>query len=134
MSILTFSFFSLVVQHKVLGSLQHPLLVTLLGVCPEALSFVYEYLPSGSVQDYLLRKNSLLPLTWNIRARACWIAEIATALSSYILAGRTGVGLAGEVRRAVSFGKLYSILDSSAGEWNSTVAHDWLNWDCNAAN
>jgi len=39
-----------------------------------------------------------------------------------ILTGRTPVGLAGEVRRAVSCGKLSSILDSSAGEWNCTAA------------
>ncbi|RDY09516.1 U-box domain-containing protein 33 [Mucuna pruriens] len=190
---------------QVLGSLQHPHLLTLLGVCPEAWSLVYEYLPNGSLQDYLSRKSSLLPLTWNIRAR--WIAEIATALcflhsskpetiihgglkletvlldsalsckicefgfsrlvkeeSLYLpsfrfstepegsvtytdpeyrrtgvltpksdiysfgliilqlLTGRTPVGLAGEVRRAVSCGELSSILDSSAGEWNSTAA------------
>ncbi|XP_027345004.1 U-box domain-containing protein 33-like isoform X3 [Abrus precatorius] len=189
---------------QVLGSVQHPHLVTLLGVCPGAWSLVYEYLPNGSLQDYLSRKGSLLPLTWNIRAR--WIAEIATTLcflhsskpetiihgdlkletvlldsalsckicefgfsrvvkeeSLYLpsfrfsnepkgsftytdpefqrtgvltpksdiysfgliilqlLTGRTPVGLAGEVRKAVSCGKLSSILDSSAGEWNSTM-------------
>jgi len=177
----------------------------LLGVCPEAWSFVYEYYPNGTLQDYLFRKGSLLPLTWSIRAR--WISEIARALCflhssrpetiihggltletvlldtglgcklcefgfsrlvkeeslslpsfhlstepkgsfSYtdpelqrtgvltpksdvysfgliilqILTGRTPVGLAGEVRRAVSCGKLSSILDSSAGEWNCTAA------------
>ncbi|KHN21956.1 U-box domain-containing protein 33 [Glycine soja] len=192
-------------EAQILGSLQHPHLVTLLGVCPEAWSFVYEYLPSGSLQDYLFRKSSFLPLTRNIRAQ--WIAEIATALcflhsskpetiihggltletvlldsalsckicefgfsrlvkeeSVYLpnfhfstepkgsftytdpefqrtgvltpksdiysfgiiilqlLTGRTPVGLVGEVRRAVSCGKLYPILDSSAGEWNSTMA------------
>ncbi|KAK7312471.1 hypothetical protein VNO77_36359 [Canavalia gladiata] len=190
---------------QVLGSLQHPHLLTLLGVCTEAWSFVYEYVPNGSLQDYLSRKSSLLPLAWNIRAR--WIAEIATALcflhsskpetiihgdlkletvlldsslsckicefgfsrlvkeeSLYLpifrfstepkgsftytdpefqrtgvltpksdiysfgliilqlLTGRTPVGLAGEVRKAVSCGKLLSILDSSGGEWHSTVA------------
>ncbi|KAK7262455.1 hypothetical protein RJT34_30028 [Clitoria ternatea] len=190
---------------QVLGSLQHPHLLTLLGVCPEAWSLVYEYLPNGSLQDYLFRKCSPLPLTWKIRAR--WIAEIATALcflhsckpetiihgdlkleivlldsslsckicefgfsrmvteeSLYLptfhfrtepkgsftytdpeyqrtgvltpksdiysfgliilqlLTGRTPVGLAGEVRRAISCGKLSSILDSSAGEWHSVVA------------
>ncbi|XP_047174561.1 U-box domain-containing protein 33-like isoform X1 [Vigna umbellata] len=190
---------------RILGSLQHPNLVTLLGVCPEAWSFVYDFYPNGTLQDYLFRKGSLLPLTWSIRAR--WVFEIARALCflhssrpetivhggltletvlldtalgckicefgfsrlvkeeslslpsfhlstepkgpfSYtdpelqrtgvltpksdvysfgliilqLLTSRTPVGLAGEVRRAVSCGKLSSILDSSAGEWNSTVA------------
>lgn len=192
-------------QVQVLGSLQHPHFLTLLGFCSEAWSLVYEYLPNGSLQDYLFRKSSLPPLTWNIRVR--WIAEIAKALCflhsskpetivhgdlkletvlldsalsckicefgfsrlvtdeslclpsfrfstepkgsfTYtdpefqrtgvlttksdiysfgliilqLLTGRTVVGLAGEVRKAVSCGKLSSILDSSAGEWHSTVA------------
>ncbi|XP_054811490.1 U-box domain-containing protein 33-like isoform X5 [Prosopis cineraria] len=190
---------------QVLGSLQHPHLLTLLGVCPEAWSLVYEYLPNGSLQD-LFRKNNNPSSTWNSRARM--IAEIASALcflhtskpktivhgnlkpetilldsalrckicgfgfcrllteeslyrpsfrfstepkgtSAYtdpelertgiltpksdiysfgliilqLLTGRTiPVGLAGEVRKAVSCGKLSSILDSSAGEWPPAVA------------
>ncbi|KAL2968612.1 hypothetical protein AAZX31_15G037600 [Glycine max] len=63
---------------QVLGSLQHPHLITLLGVCPEAWSIVYEYLPNGTLQDYLFRKSNNSPLTWNTRARM--IAEIASAL------------------------------------------------------
>ncbi|PON36720.1 Tyrosine-protein kinase [Parasponia andersonii] len=187
---------------KVLGKLQHPHLVTLLGVCPEAWSLVYEYLPNGSLQDHLFRKNNVL--TWEIRARI--IAEIASALCflhsskpekivhgdltprnilldsalsckicdfgicrlinednlhcpslrwtngpkgafSYTdpefqrigiltpksdaysfgliilqsLTRRSPVGLTGEVRKAVSSGKLASILDSSAGEWPTLV-------------
>ncbi|KAF5930872.1 hypothetical protein HYC85_031745 [Camellia sinensis] len=39
-----------------------------------------------------------------------------------LLTGRTPVGLAGEVRKAVSCGKLVSILDSSAGEWPNHVS------------
>ncbi|KAI9081867.1 hypothetical protein K1719_036129 [Acacia pycnantha] len=191
---------------QVLGSLQHPHLLTLLGVCPESWSLVYEYLPNGSLQDLLFRKNNNSILTWNSRARM--IAEIASALcflhtskpktivhgdlkpetilldsalsckicefgscrllteeslyrpsfrfsaelkrtSTYtdpefertgiltpksdiysfgliilqLLTGRTiPVGLAGEVRKAVSCGKLSSILDSSAGEWPPAVA------------
>ncbi|XP_028775756.1 U-box domain-containing protein 33 isoform X2 [Neltuma alba] len=191
---------------QVLGSLQHPHLLTLLGVCPEAWLLVYEYLPNGSLQDFLFRKNNNSALTWNSRSRM--IAEIASALcflhtskpktivhgnlkpetilldsalsckicdfgfcrllteeslyrpsfrfsselkstSTYtdpefertgiltpksdiysfgliilqLLTGRTiPVGLAGEVRKAVSCGKLCSILDSSAGEWPSVVA------------
>ncbi|KAK7257810.1 hypothetical protein RIF29_32049 [Crotalaria pallida] len=190
---------------QVLGSLQHPHLLTLLGFCPEAWSLVYEYLPNGSLKDYLFQKSSVSPLTWNTRARC--IAEIARALcflhsskpetiihgdlkletilldsalsckicefgfsrlvteesislSSFqlstepkcsftytdpefqrtgvltpksdvysfgliilqLLTGRTPVGLASEVRKAVSYGKLTSILDSSAGEWPLVVA------------
>ncbi|KAJ1406887.1 Zinc finger, RING/FYVE/PHD-type [Sesbania bispinosa] len=63
---------------QVLGSLQHPHLLTLLGVCPEAWSIVYEYLPNGTLQDYLFRKSNNSPLTWHARARM--IAEIASAL------------------------------------------------------
>ena len=176
--------------------------MTLLGVCPEAWSLVYEYLPNGSLQDHLFRKNNVL--TWEIRARI--IAEIASALcflhstkpekivhgdltprnilldkalsckicdfgicrlinednlycpslrwasgpkgaftytdpevqrigiltpksDSYsfgliilqLLTRRSPAGLAGEVRKAVSSGKLASILDSSAGEWPTFV-------------
>ncbi|XP_057955115.1 U-box domain-containing protein 33-like isoform X2 [Malania oleifera] len=39
-----------------------------------------------------------------------------------LLTGRRPVGLAGEVRKAVSCGKLESLLDSSAGEWPTFVA------------
>ncbi|XP_062084945.1 U-box domain-containing protein 33-like [Humulus lupulus] len=187
---------------KVLGKLQHPHLVTLLGVCPDAWSLVYEYLPNGSLQYHLSRKNNVL--TWKIRARI--IAEIASGLCflhsskpeiivhgdltprnilldsalsckicdfgicrminednlycpslrwskgpkgafSYtdpefqrigvltsksdaysfgliilqLLTNRSPVGLAGEVRKAVSSGKLPSMLDSSAGEWPNHV-------------
>ncbi|PNX99806.1 U-box domain-containing protein 33-like, partial [Trifolium pratense] len=192
---------------QILSSLQHPHLLTLLGVCPEAWSIVYEYLPNGTLQNYLFRKSNIIPLTWNIRTRM--IAEISSALcflhsfkpeaiihgdlkpetilldsslsckicefrfsrlgteeslyspsSSFrlstepkgaftytdpefqrtgvlttksdiysfgliilqLLTGRTPVGLAVLVRHAVSFGKLSSILDSSAGEWPLSVA------------
>ncbi|KAK7272071.1 hypothetical protein RJT34_28453 [Clitoria ternatea] len=63
---------------QVLSSLQHPHLITLLGFCPEAWSIVYEYLPNGTLHDYLFRKSNNSPLTWNTRARM--IAEIASAL------------------------------------------------------
>ncbi|KAL2332129.1 hypothetical protein Fmac_019710 [Flemingia macrophylla] len=63
---------------QVLGSIQHPHLITLLGFCPEAWSIVYEYVPNGTLQDYLFRKGNVSPLTWNTRARM--VAEIASAL------------------------------------------------------
>lgn len=192
------------VQAQVLIKLQHPHLVTLLGVCPEAWSLVYEYVP-GSLQDWLFRKTSVSTLNWKTRARI--VAEISSALCFFhsskpekivhgdlkpenilldsdlsckicdfgisrlvtedtlycpsfrrstepkgafpysdpeiqrtgvltpksdvyafgliilqILTGRKPVGLAGEVRKAVSCGKLESILDTSAGEWPMFVA------------
>ncbi|CAK7331562.1 unnamed protein product [Dovyalis caffra] len=189
---------------QVLGKLQHPHLVTLLGACPEAWSLVYEYLPNGSLQDRLFQKSNISPLTWQIRTRI--IAEISSALcflhsskpekiihgdlkpqnillnselsckicefgicrlvtedSLYcpsfhstepkgsfpytdpefprigvltpksdiyafgviilqLLTGKPPVGLIGEVRRTISYGKLASILDPSAGEWPMFVA------------
>ncbi|KAL5814511.1 hypothetical protein ACOSQ4_025152 [Xanthoceras sorbifolium] len=39
-----------------------------------------------------------------------------------LVTGRPPVGLAGEVRKAVSCGKLTSVLDSSAGDWPTFVA------------
>lgn len=190
---------------QVLGKLQHPHLVTLLGVCPEAWSLIYEYLPNGSLEDHLFRRSNVSPLPWKTRTRI--IAEIASALCflhcskpekivhgdlkpenialgtdlsckicefgicrlvteenlycpsfrrstepkgafTYtdpefqrigvltpksdvysfgliilqLLTGRPPAGLAAEVRKAVSCGKLASILDSSAGEWPTFVA------------
>ncbi|CAN1282882.1 U-box domain-containing protein 33 [Linum perenne] len=64
---------------QVLGKLQHPHLVTLLGASSEAWCLIYEYLPNGSLQDRLLSKSNNSSLTWNIRTRI--IAEIASALS-----------------------------------------------------
>lgn len=61
----------------VLNKLRHPHLVTLIGVCPEALSLVYEYLPNGTLQNRLFcRTNN--PLTWKARIRIA--AEISSAL------------------------------------------------------
>ncbi|CAI0474862.1 unnamed protein product [Linum tenue] len=65
---------------EILGKLQHPHLVTLLGACSEAWCLIYEYLPNGSIQDHLIRNsNNNSSLTWAIRTRM--IAEIASALS-----------------------------------------------------
>lgn len=63
---------------EVLGKLRHPHLVTLLGVCTEAWSLVYEYFPHGNLQSHLFRKGNTPPLTWKTRARI--IAEIGSAL------------------------------------------------------
>ncbi|KAF5727384.1 U-box domain-containing protein kinase family protein isoform 1 [Tripterygium wilfordii] len=190
---------------QVLSKLQHPHLVTLLGVCPEAWCLVYEYLPNGSLQDQIFRKCNNAPMSWKMRTRI--LAEISSALCflhSYkperivhgdlkpenillnselsskicefgicrliaeetlhcpsfrqstepkgafaymdpefhrigvltpksdvysfgviilqLLTGKPPVGLVGEARRAMSSGKLSTILDPSAGEWPSFVA------------
>ncbi|CAN0854116.1 U-box domain-containing protein 33 [Linum grandiflorum] len=194
---------------QVLGKLQHPHLVTLLGACTEAWCLIYEYLPNGSLQDRLLTRTNNLSLTWKTRTRI--IAEIASALSFLhsskpekivhgdlkpqhilldsdlvckicefgicrlvsednlysnsspsfsritepkgsfpymdpefqrdgvlttksdvysfgviilqLLTGRPPLGLANEVRRIKSSGKLSSVLDSSAGEWPAFVTN-----------
>ncbi|XAR60584.1 Non-specific serine/threonine protein kinase [Bertholletia excelsa] len=188
---------------QILGKLRHPHLVTLIGVCPEAWSLVYEYLPNGSLLDCLSQRSNF-SLNWKIRVRI--VAEIASALlflhsfkpekivhgnlkpenilldsdlsckicdfgisrlmtkeglrcpsfrqytepkgafsytdpelnrtgaltsksDSYsfgmiilhLLTGRAPETLAAEVRKAVSCGKLDSLLDSSAGEWPNFV-------------
>ncbi|KMT09629.1 hypothetical protein BVRB_6g130810 [Beta vulgaris subsp. vulgaris] len=53
-----------------LGRLSHPNLVKLLGYCWEdkELLLVYEYLPKGSLEHHLFRRNSCVePLSWNKR-------------------------------------------------------------------
>ncbi|KAL2487521.1 U-box domain-containing protein 33 [Forsythia ovata] len=192
---------------QVLGKLQHPHLVDLIGVCPESWSLVYEYLPGGNLQTRLLHSSSISPLNWKIRARI--VANIASGLlflhssepeklvhgnlklenilldsengcriSDYgvrmlitnktlrcpsfrhcadaftyqdpefhrtgaltpksdiysfgliilqLLTGRTPAGLVSEVRRAVSSGKVASLLDLSAGEWSTFVARRLVN-------
>ncbi|RWW84872.1 hypothetical protein BHE74_00006498 [Ensete ventricosum] len=60
----------------VLGKIKHPHLVTLIGMCPEALSIVYEYMPNGTLQDRLFCRAT--PMNWKIRARIT--AEISSAL------------------------------------------------------
>lgn len=62
----------------VLSKLRHPHLVTLVGVCPEALSLVYEYLPNGNLRDRLFCKSTTPSLTW--RVRTCIAAQISSAL------------------------------------------------------
>lgn len=180
--------------------------MSLIGVCPEAWSLVYDYLPGGNLQDRLLCKsNNICPLDWKTRTRI--IAEIASCLlflhslnpktivhgdlkpknilldsnnsckicdtgicrllpeqtlrcpsfrrctetkgifpyadPEYhrtgilatksdifsfgiiilqLLTGRSPVGLVSEVRQAISFGKITSIMDSSGGEWCMFVA------------
>ncbi|KAF7006396.1 hypothetical protein CFC21_021448, partial [Triticum aestivum] len=172
----------------ILNKVRHPHLVTLVGVCPEALCLAYEYPKNGSLHDHLFGElNSAPPLPWKIRARVvaeissallflhsckpqvmvhgglnlenvlldsdfhCKIADFGTlteedskdhpALDSRLLAHKSDInsfgtvimqlltgkqagspGLASEVRRALSCGKLSSILDPMAGEWPMEAA------------
>lgn len=189
----------------VLSKLRHPHLVTLVGVCPEALSLVYEYLPNGTLHDHLFCRTSMTSLTWRVRAGIA--AQISSALlflhtskpekiihgdlkpenifldsdfnckigdfricrlvpeetrncplfcritkpqglfpyadpecqetghltpksDAYafgiivlqLLTGKPALGLASEVRRAISTSKLPSLLDQTAGEWPISIA------------
>lgn len=63
---------------QVLAELRHPHLVSLLGICSEAWSLIYEYLPNRSLQDHLSRRSNSHLLTWKIRARI--ISNISSAL------------------------------------------------------
>ncbi|KAL5224438.1 hypothetical protein ABZP36_011077 [Zizania latifolia] len=173
----------------ILGKVRHPHLVNLIGVCPEALCLVYEYVPNSSLHDHLSSKCNIRQLPWKIRARI--IAEISSALlflhsckprmivhgdlklenilldadlhckiahcgisqllmedakdmdPEYqrikpptpisdiysfgivilqLLTGKQDAGLPSEVKRALSCRKLWSLLDSTAGEWPLEVA------------
>ncbi|KAL6508955.1 hypothetical protein OROHE_021514 [Orobanche hederae] len=185
---------------QVLGKLRHPHLVNLIGVCPKSWALVYEYLPGGSLQNYLYNKRNISALNWKIRARI--VADIASGLLSLqsfkskkivhgnlkpenlfldsenrckisdcgdnmfapsqafrccsassgvclytdpesyrtgtlthmsdiysfgvivlqLVTGKTKGSIVGKVRRAVSTGKITSVLDLSAGGWSTYVS------------
>ncbi|CAL0313242.1 unnamed protein product [Lupinus luteus] len=55
-----------------LGRLSHPNLVKLLGYCwdDDELLLVYEFLPKGSLENHLFRRNpNIEPLSWNTRIK-----------------------------------------------------------------
>ncbi|XP_061351427.1 probable serine/threonine-protein kinase PIX13 isoform X1 [Gastrolobium bilobum] len=55
-----------------LGRLSHPNLVKLLGYCwdDDELLLVYEFLPRGSLENHLFRRNpNIEPLSWNTRIK-----------------------------------------------------------------
>ncbi|KAJ6830615.1 putative U-box domain-containing protein 33 isoform X2 [Iris pallida] len=64
-------------EMEVLGRMRHPNLVKLIGACFKLRALVYEFLPHGSVEDYL-KKNPRL-LTWQMRTRIVY--EICSALT-----------------------------------------------------
>ena len=61
-----------------LGQIQHPHVVMLLGCCPERHCLVYELMAQGSLEDRLRCKSNTPPLQWFVRVRV--MAEIASAL------------------------------------------------------
>ncbi|WJX55909.1 putative serine/threonine-protein kinase pix13 [Trifolium repens] len=55
-----------------LGRISHPNLVKLLGYCTDGDEFllVYEFMPRGSLENHLFKRNSNLePLSWNTRLK-----------------------------------------------------------------
>lgn len=68
----------LLVQVSVVSRVRHPNLVTLMGCCPEASALVFEFLPNGSLEDRLARRDDTPPLAWQARTRI--IGEVCSAL------------------------------------------------------
>ncbi|KAJ3693028.1 hypothetical protein LUZ60_012123 [Juncus effusus] len=62
----------------ILSSVRHPNLVTLIGACSEPPSLVSEFLPRGSLDNYLNHAHKTGPLPWQIRTRI--IGEVCLAL------------------------------------------------------
>ncbi|WVZ82386.1 hypothetical protein U9M48_029653 [Paspalum notatum var. saurae] len=62
----------------ILSRVRHPHLVTLLGACSESSTLVYEFLPNGSLEDFLVCAEKRQTLTWQIRIRI--ISEICSTL------------------------------------------------------
>ncbi|PUZ62063.1 hypothetical protein GQ55_4G328000 [Panicum hallii var. hallii] len=63
----------------ILSRVRHPHLVTLLGACLESSTLVYEFLPNGSLEDFLACAEKRRSLPWQTRIRI--IAEICSALT-----------------------------------------------------
>ncbi|CAL5051224.1 unnamed protein product [Urochloa decumbens] len=63
----------------ILSRVRHPHLVTLLGACLESSTLVYEFLPNGSLEDFLLCEEKRRTLPWQTRIRI--ISEICSALT-----------------------------------------------------
>lgn len=61
---------------EIISRVRHPNVATLVGMCPESRSLVYEYLKEGSLEDCLNRKENTIP--WQIRTSIA--AEICSAL------------------------------------------------------
>ncbi|XP_020256932.1 U-box domain-containing protein 51-like isoform X2 [Asparagus officinalis] len=63
---------------EVLGSIHHPNLVQLMGVCPEYGCLVYEFMAKGNLEEHIFCRRGTAPLPWQLRFKIA--AEIASAL------------------------------------------------------
>nr|XP_043617935.1 U-box domain-containing protein 33-like isoform X2 [Erigeron canadensis] len=63
---------------EVLSRIRHPNIVTLIGVCPETRSLIYEYLENGSLEDHIASQATAPPLQWHTRIRIA--SEMCSAL------------------------------------------------------
>ncbi|KAH9604115.1 hypothetical protein KSS87_010455 [Heliosperma pusillum] len=82
---------------KVLSKLRHPNLVTLVGACPDSAALVYEYLPGGSLEDRLICKDNVLPLSWQTRIRI--VTELCSALI-FLHSNQPGCVIHGDLKPA----------------------------------
>ncbi|KAA8533710.1 hypothetical protein F0562_031227 [Nyssa sinensis] len=57
---------------------RHPNIVTLIGICPESRSLIFEYLENGSLEDRLACRGKAPPLPWQTRTKIA--IEICSAL------------------------------------------------------
>jgi serine/threonine protein kinase len=51
-------------QVSILKKCTHPNIVTIIGICLEASALVYEWLPNGNLEDYIVSSNNSPPLPW----------------------------------------------------------------------
>lgn len=77
--------------------MKHPNIVTLIGACFDAFALIYEFVPNGSIEDYLTNKYSNLLLTWKVRIRI--IAEICSALI-FLHSNKSHPGVHGDLKPA----------------------------------
>uniref|UniRef100_A0A803M0A7 RING-type E3 ubiquitin transferase n=1 Tax=Chenopodium quinoa TaxID=63459 RepID=A0A803M0A7_CHEQI len=63
---------------EILSRIRHPNIVTLMGICPEARTIIYEYLKRGSLEDQLACSGKTPPLQWQTRVRIA--IELCSAL------------------------------------------------------
>ncbi|GAB4826346.1 hypothetical protein Ancab_009212 [Ancistrocladus abbreviatus] len=64
---------------EILSRVRHPNLVTLIGICSEPRSLIYEYIERGSLEDHIAHRGNKPPLSWQTRVR------IATEICSLLI-------------------------------------------------